>query len=162
MASDEAVKLKSKKDNKEKKSSSSDGVKKSKSDKKEKKAEKEKLKQKVAKTLDQQLQADAAASSKVDDEDDHPGSDIEDIKNADIQTQIVYFAVPLADAKGHKKIYKTIKKGMYAPTARLVMAHQTDRPNSLKKTLINLISFLLHSPESRCAPARCQGGQQSS
>lgn len=98
-----------KKEKKEKKHSG--GVEKVKKDKKEKRVEKEKLKQKIAETLDNQLQADAAASSKVDD-DDHPGSDFEDVKNADIQTQIVYFAVPLADAKGHKKIYKTIKKGM--------------------------------------------------
>lgn len=106
MASDK----KDKKEKKEKKVAS-DGVAKV---KKEKKADKEKLKQKIAATLDNQLQADAAASSRADDDDDHPGSDIEDIKNPDVQTQIVYFAVPLADAKGHKKIYKTIKKGAFA------------------------------------------------
>lgn len=110
MATDE---IKSKKDKKEKKHSSTDGVTKPKKDKKEKKAEKEKLKQKVAETLDRQLQADAAASAKADDDDDHPGSDLEDIKNPDINTKMVYFAVPLADAKGHKKIYKTIKKGTF-------------------------------------------------
>lgn len=111
MASDE---IKSKKDKKDKKHSSTDGVTKPKKDKKEKKAEKEKLKQKVAETFDRQLQADAAASAKADD-DDHPGSDFEDIKNPEISTKMVYFAVPLADAKGHKKIYKTIKKGMLPP-----------------------------------------------
>lgn len=116
MASDEEVKIKSKKDKKEKKEkkSSTDGVHKKK-DKKDKKADKEKLKQKVADSLDRQLQADAAASSKADadaDADDHPGSDVDDIKNPEVQTQLVYFAVPLADVKGHKKIYKTIKKGM--------------------------------------------------
>lgn len=115
MASDEEVKIKSKKDKKEKKEkkSSTDGVHKKK-DKKDKKADKEKLKQKVADSLDRQLQADAAASSKADDDDadDHPGSDVDDIKNPEVQTQLVYFAVPLADVKGHKKIYKTIKKGM--------------------------------------------------
>lgn len=113
MASDEVKSKKDKKEKKEKKlRSSTDGV--HKKDKKEsKKADKEKLKQKVASTLDQHLQADAAASSKADEEmDDHPGSDLEDIKNPAVETQLVYFAVPLADAKGHKKIYKTIKKGM--------------------------------------------------
>lgn len=101
---------KDKKDKKERKLAG-DGVTKLSKDKKEKKADKEKLKQKIAETLDNQLQADAAASKTDEDMDDHPGSDIEDNKNPDIQTQIVYFAVPLADAKGHKKIYKTIKKG---------------------------------------------------
>lgn len=117
MASEDEIKIKSKKDKKEKKEkkSSTDGVHKKK-DKKDKKADKEKLKQKVAETLDRQLQADAAASTRADDDaDDHPGSDFEDIKNPDIQTQLVYFAVPLADVKGHKKIYKTIKKGMLNP-----------------------------------------------
>lgn len=116
MASDK----KDKKEKKEKKLGS-DGVTKAKKDKKEKKADKEKLKQKIAESLDNnQLQADAAASSRADEDmDDHPGSDVEEIKNPDIQTQIVYFAVPLADAKGHKKIYKTIKKG----TSRTYMPH---------------------------------------
>lgn len=113
MASDEEVKLRSKKGKKEKKEKKlGDGIQKVKKDKKEKKAEKDKLKQKITDKLDMQLQADVAASVKADD-DDHPGSDIEDIKNPDVKTQIVYFAVPLADAKGHKKIYKTIKKGTF-------------------------------------------------
>lgn len=116
MATEEEVKIKSKdskKDKKEKKRSESDGVHKSKKDKKDKKADKEKLKAKVAEALDNQLQADVAASAKADDDDDHPGSDVDDIKNPEIKTQLVYFAVPLADVKGHKKIYKTIKKGMF-------------------------------------------------
>ena len=64
MAAEEETKLKSRKDKKEKKEkkSSSDGVTKVKKDKKEKKADKEKLQQKVAETLDRQLQADAAAA----------------------------------------------------------------------------------------------------
>lgn len=112
MASDDELRSKSKKDKKEKKSK--DGVTKVKKDKKEKKAEKEKLKSKVAASLDQQLQADVAATAG--EEDDHPGSDFEDIKNPAVETQLVYFAVPIADAKGHKKVYKTIKKGMFPPT----------------------------------------------
>lgn len=111
MASED-VKIKSKKDKKEKKMSG--GVTKVKKEKKEKKAEKEKLKQKVADTLDRELQADAAAhndDADHGDHDDHPGSDVGDIQNADVHANMVYFAVPLADAKGHKKIYKTIKKG---------------------------------------------------
>lgn len=119
MATEEEVKIKSKdskKDKKEKKRSESDGVHKSKKDKKDKKADKEKLKAKVAEALDNQLQADVAASAKADDDDDHPGSDVDDIKNPEVKTQLVYFAVPLADVKGHKKIYKTIKKGMFWAT----------------------------------------------
>lgn len=118
MATEEEVKIKSKdskKDKKEKKRSESDGVHKSKKDKKDKKADKEKLKAKVAEALDNQLQADVAASAKADD-DDHPGSDVDDIKNPEVKTQLVYFAVPLADVKGHKKIYKTIKKGRFPAT----------------------------------------------
>ncbi|KAJ0109135.1 hypothetical protein J7T55_002327 [Diaporthe amygdali] len=118
MATEEEVKIKSKdskKDKKDKKRSESDGVHKSKKDKKEKKADKEKLKAKVAEALDNQLQADVAASVKADDDDDdHPGSDVDDIKNPEVKTQLVYFAVPLADVKGHKKIYKTIKKARKA------------------------------------------------
>lgn len=123
MAAEEEVKIKSKdaskkdrKEKKDKKRSESDGVHKSKKDKKDKKADKDKLKAKVAQALDGELQADVAASvAKADDEDDHPGSDFEDIKNPEVKTQLVYFALPLADAKGHKKIYKTIKKGTCCP-----------------------------------------------
>lgn len=108
MASEDHKSKKDKKEKKEKKLST-DRVDKKK-DKKDKKADKEKLKQKVADSLDRQLQADAAQSV-ADDDDDHPGSDFETIKDAEITTNIVYFAVPLADAKGHKKVFKTIKKG---------------------------------------------------
>lgn len=107
MASEDHKSKKDKKEKKEKKLST-DRVDKKK-DKKEKKADKEKLKQKVADTLDRQLQANVAQSAA--DEDDHPGSDFETIKDAEITTNMVYFAVPLADAKGHKKVFKTIKKG---------------------------------------------------
>jgi H/ACA ribonucleoprotein complex subunit 2 len=134
MATEEDVKIKSKdskKEKKEKKRSESEGVHKPKKDKKEKKAEKEKLKAKVAEALDNQLQADVAASAKADhDDDDHPGSDVEDIKNPQVKTQLVYFALPLADEKGHKKIYKTIKKGRF-PGMRFIShctgAHATTR-----------------------------------
>lgn len=108
MASEDHKSKKDKKEKKEKKLST-DRVDKKK-DKKDKKADKEKLKQKVADSLDRQLQADAAQSV-ADDDDDHPGSDFETIKDAEIASNIVYFAVPLADAKGHKKVFKTIKKG---------------------------------------------------
>lgn len=107
MAAEEHKSKKDKKEKKEKKLST-DKVEKKK-DKKDKKADKEKLKQKVAASLDSQLQADVAAAN--DDNDDHPGSDFEDIKNPAVVTELVYFAVPIADAKGTKKVFKTIKKG---------------------------------------------------
>lgn len=131
MATEEEVKIKSKdskKDKKEKKRSESDGVHKSKKDKKDKKADKEKLKAKVAEALDNQLQADVAASAKADDDDDHPGSDIDDIKNPEVKTQLVYFAVPLADVKGHKKIYKTIKKGRFRANVICLLSYTPTSP----------------------------------
>lgn len=112
MASEDHKSKKDKKEKKEKKLST-DRVDKKK-DKKDKKADKEKLKQKVADSLDRQLQADAAQSV-ADDDDDHPGSDFETIKDAEVTANTVYFAVPLADAKGHKKVFKTIKKGKFPP-----------------------------------------------
>ena len=123
MASDDEKRVKAKKEKKEKRRSETDGVHKSKKDKKEKKAKDDKLKKKIATALEEQLEADAASASAIvkkskkaaadiESEDDHPGSDFEEIKNAAIETALVYFALPIADAKGHKKIYKTIKKGM--------------------------------------------------
>ncbi|AEO63582.1 8faa7f68-ce0e-429f-91c8-ab0e2353be06 [Thermothielavioides terrestris] len=93
-----------KKEKKEKKRSDSDGVRKEKKDKKKDKAKQEKL----ARALDAHLQADAAASVKAE-EDVKIKVDPEDIiKPAE---ELVPFALPLADDKTHKKIYKLIKKG---------------------------------------------------
>ncbi|EOO02911.1 putative h aca ribonucleoprotein complex subunit 2 protein [Phaeoacremonium minimum UCRPA7] len=125
MASDDEKRVKAKKEKKEKRRSETDGVHKSKKDKKEKKAKDDKLKKKIATALEEQLEADAASASAIvkkskkaaadiESEDDHPGSDFEEIKNAAIETALVYFALPIADAKGHKKIYKTIKKARKA------------------------------------------------
>ncbi|KAK4121312.1 L30e-like protein [Parathielavia appendiculata] len=94
---------KSEKKEKEKKRSDSDGIKKDKKDKKKDKVKQEKL----ARALDAHLQADAAASVEV--QDDKAEVDPEDIiKPAE---ELVPFALPLADEKTHKKIYKLIKKG---------------------------------------------------
>ncbi|KAK3996707.1 50S ribosomal protein L30e-like protein [Cladorrhinum sp. PSN332] len=107
MAAEKVVDVK--KDKKEKKS-------KDKSEKKEKKAEagvskekkdkkKDKVKQdKLARALDAHLQADAADAVKEEEK-----VDTEDmIETADT---LVPFALPLADDKTQKKLYKLIKKG---------------------------------------------------
>ncbi|AEO57060.1 hypothetical protein MYCTH_2091453 [Thermothelomyces thermophilus ATCC 42464] len=96
-------KSKDKSEKKEKKRSESDGIRKEKKDKKKDKARQDKL----ARALDAHLQADAAKSFEAQDEqDDVDPEDI--IKPAE---ELVPFALPLADEKTHKKIYKLIKKG---------------------------------------------------
>lgn len=95
-----------KKEKKDKKRSESDGIRKEKKDKKKDKAKQDKL----ARVLDAHLQADAAASDLKDDEIEVDPEDI--IKPAE---ELVPFALPLADDKTHKKIYKLIKKGASNP-----------------------------------------------
>ncbi|KAJ4302384.1 snoRNA-binding protein [Collariella sp. IMI 366227] len=98
-------KSKDKADKKDKKRSESDGIKKEKKDKKKDKVKQDKL----ARALDAHLQADAAASADKEDDDVAAAADPEDlIKPAE---ELVPFAMPLADDKTHKKIYKLIKKG---------------------------------------------------
>ncbi|KAK3681461.1 50S ribosomal protein L30e-like protein [Podospora appendiculata] len=100
-------KSKDKSEKKEKRSESS-GVSKKKEDKKEKKSKSDKLARalesdKHVGTLDAQLQADVAASA------DLKEDKVEElIKPAE---ELVPFALPLADDKAHKKIFKLIKKG---------------------------------------------------
>lgn len=99
-------KSKDKSEKKDKKRSESDGIHKEKKDKKKDKVKQDKL----ARALDAHLQADAAASLEA--EDDKADVDPEDlIKPAE---ELVPFALPLADDKTHKKIYKLIKKGALA------------------------------------------------
>lgn len=103
-------KSKDKKEKKDKKRSESDGIHKEKKDKKKDKAKQDKL----ARALDAHLQADAAASDlKKDDEKIDVDVDV-DVDPEDIikpAEELVPFALPLADDKTHKKIYKLIKKG---------------------------------------------------
>lgn len=103
-------KSKDKADKKDKKRSESDGVRKEGKDKKKDKAKQEKL----ARALDAHLQADAAASSGQEamEKDDIADIDPEDIIK--VVEELVPFALPLADDKTHKKIYKLIKKGKQA------------------------------------------------
>ncbi|KAG7289752.1 hypothetical protein NEMBOFW57_006128 [Staphylotrichum longicolle] len=96
-------KSKDKSEKKEKKRSEDSGIKKDKKDKKKDKVKQDKL----ARALDAHLQADAAASLEA--EEHEAEIDPEDIiKPAE---ELVPFALPLADDKTHKKIYKLIKKG---------------------------------------------------
>ncbi|KAK1770906.1 H/ACA ribonucleoprotein complex subunit 2 [Phialemonium atrogriseum] len=88
------------KEKKDKKRSESEGVHKDKKDKKKDKKKQDRLVQ----ALDAHLQADVAASAGL--KDDVDPEDL--VKPAD---ELVPFALPLADEKAHKKIFKLIKKG---------------------------------------------------
>lgn len=103
-----------KKEKKEKRRSDDAGVSKSKKDKKEKKEKKEKL----AAALEDQLQQGAAkhkpavvptAVAPVHEDDDSDNA-VEKVE-LPLERAVVSFAVPLADEKGTKKVYKTIRKG---------------------------------------------------
>lgn len=112
---------KEKKDKKEKRASEESGVKKDKKDKKEKKEKKEKL----AAAVEEKIQQDAAAtkSSKKEKkaaavEDNDSDSDMDESDKAEdlpLARTIVPFAVPVADDKGMKKVYKTIRKCTFRP-----------------------------------------------
>ena len=112
---------KEKKEKKEKRSEES-GVSKPKKDKKEKKEKKEKL----AAALEEKLQQDASKSTKtaaVDEDDDSEMEDSDKVEDVAIERTVVPFAVPLADEKGQKKVYKTIRKGMLGITLDADAAH---------------------------------------
>ncbi|KAG5940865.1 hypothetical protein E4U59_002162 [Claviceps monticola] len=105
-----------KKEKKDKKRSDEGGVSKTKKDKKDKKEKKDKL----AAVLDQKLQEDDVAQSgketktKAVARDADHDSDMEDDDAAaealPLERTVVPFAVPVADEKGMKKVYKTIRK----------------------------------------------------
>ncbi|KAF4959013.1 hypothetical protein FSARC_10850 [Fusarium sarcochroum] len=95
-----------KKEKKDKKRSDESGVAKSKKEKKDKKDKKEKL----AAALEQQDAAPvavAAAVSKIDVDSD---SEEEKVSELPLERTVVPFAIPVADDKGMKKVYKTIRK----------------------------------------------------
>lgn len=104
-----------KKEKKDKKRSDESGVAKTKKDKKDKKEKKEKL----AAVAEEQLQKDAAKSvpavKKADVEEDDSDVDVETAE-VPIEKTVVSFAVPLADEKGTKKVYKTIRKCAFPPS----------------------------------------------
>lgn len=138
-----------KKEKKDKKRSDEAGVAKPKKEKKEKKDKKEKL----AAALDEKLQQDVAAQSSKAVKDDED-SDMEDqsAEELPLERTVVPFAVPLADDKGMKKVYKTIKKGMfYADGNRLVV-----------QTLKTWDTDLCCSRQEWYSQARRQGSRQDS
>ncbi|KAM0555082.1 hypothetical protein ACHAPJ_006431 [Fusarium lateritium] len=119
-----------KKEKKDKKRSDESGVSKSKKEKKDKKDKKEKL----AAALEQQDAAPvaiAAAVSKID-----VDSDSEEEKAADLPLErtVVPFAIPVADEKGMKKVYKTIRKAA--------------KNNTLKRGVKEVVKTLRKSPPS--------------
>lgn len=119
---------KDKKEKKEKRRSETDGVHKSKSDKSDKKEKKQK-KEKLAQALDAHLQASAAASAAAEEEvADESASDNEMADAAPaaaaskkkaaapkpiIRGALVEFALPLAEDKYQKKVFKVVKRGEY-------------------------------------------------
>jgi len=122
-----------KKEKKDKKRSDEAGVSKSKKDKKEKKEKKDKL----AAAAEEQLQKDVAEQEKgavkkvaAADEDD---SDVEpEAAEIPLVRTVVPFAIPLADEKGTKKVYKTIRKAA--------------KNNTLKRGVKEVVKTLRKSP----------------
>lgn len=130
---------KEKKDKKEKRASEESGVKKDKKDKKDKKEKKDKL---AAALLDDKIQQDAAKQTKKEkkaaavEDDEDEDSDMEDgAEDVALEKTIVPFAVPVADDKGMKKVYKTIRKCTLLPTL------QTSRPGPDPWTITGGFSF---------------------
>ncbi|KAG6001940.1 hypothetical protein E4U21_003621 [Claviceps maximensis] len=96
-----------KKEKKDKKrSDESGGVSKPKKDKKEKKEKKDKL----AAVLDEKLQKDVVAAKPNADNDSDMDEDVAPAEVLPLERTVVPFAVPVADEKGMKKVYKTIRK----------------------------------------------------
>jgi H/ACA ribonucleoprotein complex subunit 2 len=117
-----------KKEKKDKKRSDESGVGKVKKEKKDKKDKKEKL----AAALDAQKQQEAATKTSPAVTKDDSDSDMEEDKAEELPLErtVVSFAIPVADEKGMKKVYKTIRKcTFHAPNCksdRLVPFYQTE------------------------------------
>jgi len=96
-----------KKEKKDKKRSDESGVSKPKKEKKDKKDKKEKLAAALEEKIQQDAPVAAAAAANMDED-----SDAEEDKAAELPLErvVVPFALPVADDKGMKKVYKTIRK----------------------------------------------------
>lgn len=92
---------------KDKKRSETDGISKEKKDKKKEKAKQDK----IARLVDSQILNEAATQAAAPEPVDKSADPEDAITTAD---NLVPFAIPLADDKVHKTIYKLIKKGMYS------------------------------------------------
>ncbi|KAM3566474.1 hypothetical protein ARSEF4850_000518 [Beauveria asiatica] len=129
---------KEKKEKKEKRASEESGVKKDKKDKKEKKDKKDKL----AAAVEDKIQQDAATKPSKKEKkkaavaaDDNSDSDMEDGAKAaglPLERTVVPFAIPVADDKGMKKVYKTIRKSA--------------KNNTLKRGVKEVVKTLRKSP----------------
>ncbi|KAH7148476.1 50S ribosomal protein L30e-like protein [Dactylonectria macrodidyma] len=119
-----------KKEKKDKKRSDESGVSKSKKEKKEKKDKKEKL----AAALEEKIQQDAPPSAAVNVADDDSDMEEAKIEELPLERTVVPFAVPVADEKGMKKIYKTIRKAA--------------KQNTLKRGVKEVVKTLRKSPPS--------------
>ncbi|KAJ3463239.1 hypothetical protein MRS44_008025 [Fusarium solani] len=96
-----------KKEKKDKKRSDESGVSKSKKEKKDKKDKKEKLAAALEEKIGQESAPKVAAKAAAAED-----SDVEEDKAAELPLErtVVPFALPVADEKGMKKVYKTIRK----------------------------------------------------
>ncbi|KAG9255823.1 50S ribosomal protein L30e-like protein [Emericellopsis atlantica] len=109
-----------KKEKKDKKRSDESGVSKSKKDKKDKKEKKEKLAAAAEDELerDTAVKASAVVVKKVAAVEDDSDVEIDDASALPVERTVVPFAVPLADDKGTKKVFKTIRKSAKANTLK--------------------------------------------
>lgn len=120
-----------KKEKKDKKRSDEAGVGKSKKDKKDKKDKKEKL----AAALEEKLQQDSTKKAPAVTKDDEDSEmEEEKVEEVPLERTVVSFAVPVADEKGMKKIYKTIRKSA--------------KHNTLKRGVKEVVKTLRKSPAS--------------
>lgn len=120
-----------KKEKKDKKRSDESGVSKSKKEKKDKKDKKEKLAAALEEKLGQESAAKVAAKAAAAED-----SDVEEDNAADLPLErtVVPFALPVADEKGMKKVYKTIRKAA--------------KNNTLKRGVKEVVKTLRKSPPS--------------
>ncbi|KAI8669453.1 Ribosomal-L7Ae domain-containing protein [Fusarium keratoplasticum] len=120
-----------KKEKKDKKRSDESGVSKSKKEKKDKKDKKDKLAAALEEKLGQESAPKVAAKAAAAED-----SDVEEDKAAELPLErtVVPFALPVADEKGMKKVYKTIRKAA--------------KNNTLKRGVKEVVKTLRKSPPS--------------
>ncbi|RGP64757.1 h aca ribonucleo complex subunit 2 [Fusarium sporotrichioides] len=95
-----------KKEKKDKKRSDESGISKPKKEKKDKKDKKEKL----TAALEEKIQQDAPVAAAAAAQDDDSDAEEEKVAELPLERVVVPFAIPVADDKGMKKVYKTIRK----------------------------------------------------
>lgn len=120
-----------KKEKKDKKRSDESGVSKPKKEKKDKKEKKEKL----AAAIEEKIQQDAAVVAKTVKPEEDSDMDDEETKAEELPLErtVVPFAVPVADEKGMKKVYKTIRKGKSLRIPRRCKSFQLETSSACVK-----------------------------